>query len=64
MNNILKFRTLFNPLRLAMYDFTESLVRKELNHLINENALIHMCYPINNTIGPDNFYEKSLKSFI
>lgn len=61
MNNILKFRTLFNPLRLAMYDFTESLVRKELNHLVNENARIHMCYPINNTIGPDNFYEKSLK---
>ena len=61
MNNNLRFKTLLKPLRLAMYDFTENSVRKELNYLVKDDALIHLGYPINDTIGPEYFYEKSFK---
>ena len=61
MNKELKFKNLLKPLRLAMYDFTENSVRKELNNLVKDNALVHLGYPINDTIGPDDFYKKSFK---
>ena len=54
MNNNLKFKTLLKPLRSAMYDFTENSVRNELNYLVKDNALIHLGYPINDTIGPES----------
>ena len=53
MNNNLRLKTLLKPLRLAMYDFTENSVRKELNYLVKDDALIHLGYPINDTIGPE-----------
>ena len=42
-----------------MYDFTEISVRKELEKIVKNDALIQIGYPINDTTGPDNLYKMS-----
>ena len=42
-----------------MYDFTEISVRKELEKIVKNDALIQIGYPINETTGPDNLYKMS-----
>ena len=39
------YKKLFKPLRLSMYDFNENSVRKELETLVNRNAIIHLTFP-------------------
>ena len=55
------YKKLFKPLRLSMYDFNENSVRKELETLIDINAIIHLSFPLNDTVGPDAFYDLSYK---
>ena len=55
------YKKLFKPLRLSMYDFNENSVRKELETLVNSNAIIHLSFPLNDTVGPDAFYDLSYK---
>ena len=55
------YKKLFKPLRLSMYDFNENSVRKELETLVDSNAIIHLSFPLNDTVGPDAFYELSYK---
>ena len=59
MNSLKKIKRLIKPLREAMYNFTEQEVRKELNLLISQDAIIQLCYPLNNVKGPEDFYNKS-----
>ena len=51
------YKKLFRPLRLSMYDFNENSVRKELETLVDSNAIIHLSFPLNDTVGPDAFYD-------
>ena len=41
------YKKLFKPLRLSMYDFNENSVRKELETLVNSNAVsyTHLTLP-------------------
>ena len=55
------YKKLFKPLRLSMYDFNENSVRKELETLVDSNAIIHLSFPLNDTVGPDAFYDLSYK---
>ena len=59
MKSPLKIKKLLEPLRTSMYDFTEISVRKELEKIVENDALIQIGYPINDTTGPDNFYNMS-----
>ena len=44
-----------------MYDFTEKEVRKQLDEIFHEEAIIHLCHPFGDMNGPSDFYDKSLK---
>ena len=59
-NNQLK--EMIKPLRLSMYDFIEKEVRKQLDEIFHEEAVIHLSHPFGDMDGPRNFYDKSLKS--
>ena len=48
MNSLKKIKKLIKPLREAMYNFTEQEVRNQLNLLISQDAIIQLCYPLNN----------------
>ena len=58
-NNQLK--EMIKPLRLSMYDFTEKKVRKQLDEIFHEEAIIHLSHPFCDMSGPSDFYDKSLK---
>ncbi len=58
-NNHLK--EMIKPLRLSMYDFAEKEVRKQLDEIFHEEAIIHLCHPFGDMKGPSEFYDKSLK---
>ena len=59
INNQLK--EMIKPLRLSMYDFTEKEVRKQLDEIFHEEAIIHLSHPFGDMNGPSDFYDKSLK---
>ena len=59
INNQLK--EMIKPLRLSMYDFTEKEVRKQLDKIFHEEAIIHLSHPFGDMNGPSDFYDKSLK---
>ena len=42
-NNYLK--ELIKPLRMSMYDFSEDEVKKQLDTLFHEDAIIHLSHP-------------------
>lgn len=50
-------KALIAPLRAAMYDFTEAGVRKALADVIDPKAVVHLCHPFGDVLGPENFYE-------
>lgn len=54
-------KILFKPLRLAMYNFCEEIVKRKLAEIIDEEALIHLCHPFGDVKGPKMFYEKTFK---
>ena len=59
MENALKIKKLLKPLRLSMYDFYEKSVRKELDNILKNDALIHIGFPLNDVTGPEEFYKIS-----
>ena len=55
INNQLK--EMIKPLRLSMYDFTEKEVRKQLDEIFHEEAIIHLSHPFGDMNGPSDFYD-------
>ena len=51
-----KNKELITPLRAAMYNFDEELVRLELGKLIDPDAKIRMPFPFKDLIGPQAFF--------
>ena len=51
-----KNKELLTPLRAAMYNFDEELVRLELGKLIDPDAKIRMPFPFKDLIGPQAFF--------
>ena len=45
------YKKLFKPLRLSMYDFKESSVRKELETLVDSNAIIPIIAKIDSIVN-------------
>lgn len=50
-------KALIAPLRAAMYDFDEAGVRAALQGIMAADAVVHMCHPFGDVIGPDAFYD-------
>ena len=48
-------KELISALRLAMYDFSESSVRKVLDGLFISEPVLRLCYPLGDKVGVDNF---------
>jgi len=53
-----KNKKLISELRLSMYNFNESSVRKVLEKLLISEAVLHLCYPLGEIVGAENFYMK------
>ena len=53
-------RDLLTPLREALYDWDDALVRRTLDSLCTPDAVIHCCHPYGNQIGPKVFYQNVL----
>ena len=51
-----KNKELISALRMAMYDFSESTVRKVLDGLFISEIVFRLCYPLVEKAGVDNFY--------
>ena len=51
-----KNKELLSPLRSAMYNFDEGIVRSELEKLIDPDAKIRMPFPFKDLIGPQSFF--------
>ena len=56
MDRHTKNKELISELRLAMFDFSESSVRKALEKLFVSEAVLHLCYPLGEKVGVENFY--------
>jgi len=52
-------KSLFQRVRLAMQDFDEGTVRAALHHVMACDAMIHVCQPFGDLIGPDVLYDKA-----
>ena len=52
-------KSLFQRVRLAMQDFGEGAVRAALRHVMARDAMIHLCHPFGDLIGPDALYDKA-----
>ncbi len=50
-------KDLIAPLRAAMYDFEQPSVRTALDACFATDAVIHMCHPFGDLVGPAAFYE-------
>ena len=50
-----KNKELISALRMAMYDFSESSVRKALEGLFISEPVLQYCYPLGDKVGVDNF---------
>jgi predicted ester cyclase len=50
-------KSLFDKIRLSMRDFEERSVRKALMKTFDQDAIIHLCHPFGNLIGPERLYE-------
>lgn len=44
-------------LRAALYDFSETSVRRELAAVMADDAVIHLCHPFGDLVGPDALYD-------
>ena len=51
-------KALIAPLRAAMYDFDASNVRRAMDALFAEDAIIHMPHPLGDMTGPSALYSK------
>ena len=61
MHRINNLKDLIKPLRLSMYNFTEDGVRKNLDSLFHEEAIIHLSHPFGDISGSTNFYNQALQ---
>ena len=61
MHRINNLKDLIKPLRLSMYSFTEDGVRKNLDSLFHEEAIIHLSHPFGDISGSTNFYNQALQ---
>lgn len=52
-------KSLFAPLRLAMRDFAEAPVRAALDGLLDEAAVVHLCHPFGDLLGPQGLYDRA-----
>jgi predicted ester cyclase len=55
-------KALIAPLRQAMYNFDEAMVRAELERLLAPDAIVHMAHPMGDMIGPQALYDNCYKS--
>ena len=53
-----KNKVLIDPLRKAMYDFNENLLRKAIENLFSENTVSRFCYPLGEKIGRENYFKE------
>lgn len=49
------------PLRKAMAEFDAGSVRAALSAVMADDAVIHMCHPFGDLVGPDEFYQTLLE---
>jgi predicted ester cyclase len=57
MDRHTEHKALIEPLRKAMYDFTEQGVRAALGGLLASDTAVHLCHPLGDMTGPEAFYE-------
>ncbi|MEM6465009.1 MAG: ester cyclase [Pseudomonadota bacterium] len=57
MDQITALKTLFVPLRAALYDFEEQEVRGALDQVMSPDARVHWTHPIGDLTGPEAFYD-------
>lgn len=50
-------KALLAPVRAAMYDFEPATVRSALDAVISADAVVHMCHPFGDLIGPEALYD-------
>ena len=50
-------KSLFSKIRLAMRDFEEASVRKALRDVFHQDAVVHLCHPFGDLIGPERLYD-------
>ena len=60
MDRHTKNKKLISTLRRAMYDFSESSVRKALDGLFISDPVFRLSYPFGEKTGVDNFYKNVL----
>ncbi|WP_372571580.1 ester cyclase [Ruegeria jejuensis] len=53
-------RKLLTPLRAALYDWDEKLIRGLLASLCAPDALFHCCHPFGDQVGPNAFFQNVL----
>ncbi len=50
-------KALLAPVRAALYDFEEAHVRSALEAVFHPEAVVHMCFPFGDVVGPVEFYD-------
>jgi predicted ester cyclase len=59
-----KVKALIAPLRGAMYDFEEVPVRRSLKRLLSPDAVVHLCWPFGDLVGPGAFYDAAYRDLL
>ena len=54
-------KKLISTLRGAMYDFSKSEVRKQLDKLFNQESVVRLCYPLGEIVGAEKLYTEVYK---
>jgi predicted ester cyclase len=57
MPDVTDHKAVLAPLLSAMHDFEAANVKTLLKSLMEDHATAHMCFPFNDLVGPDQFYE-------
>ncbi|SHG94290.1 ester cyclase [Cognatishimia maritima] len=52
-------KALLAPLRGALYDFEPKQVQAAMTDVMAADAIVHMCHPFGDVIGPDAFYQSA-----
>ena len=55
-------KIIFNPFRLSQYNFDAESVKRQACSLFKKNAICHLPHPIDDVVGPEDFYDKSIGS--
>ena len=57
-------RELLAALRRAQYDFEETAVRRELQRLLTDDALVQLGCPLDTVTGPEAFYDRAYRDLL